>query len=1100
MDYTHIITLTAPQAAFTRNIADLMVATSEHGAWLYGATHIGGGIGAFALASADQAITFLSGAAYSQSATYLDRPRVELLTIDGRPVIAGIGVLSPNGFSHAIAQNGRLEGLPQALSLGMSQGVGSFLGQNNALVEMGQFSAGGKDYLYSVANNQLGYDIWQMLSDGRIAKASQVTLPFSGAPANAEINKLVVLEVGSKQFLIGASALANSLSLQEINANGTFGTVRILSAETGIGLNQPTQLEAVTVAGVSYLVVGSAQSSSLTTMRVTAAGDLLPLDHIIDERSTRFSGVTAMTSLVVDGRAFVFVGGKDSGISVFTVMPNGTLLHLLTLADQDGWSMANVSAISAAFIGGKIALFVSSTTEAGITQFSLDPGKIGLTAAVGAGRQSGTAFGDLLVAGPDTTDLSGGAGNDMLVTGGGTLSMTGGAGADVFVVAALEGRTTITDFEYGIDRLDLSNLGMIRSTMQVKMIETSWGMRFRINDMYVDIRSHDGRPLDAGLFTNAMFPHAHYAPPSTGNTVYGSAWDDTLMVSALVSRLFGMGGNDVLLGAAGADFLNGGAGNDTLGGGAGHDTLMGEEGNDLLRGNGDNDRLWGSAGQDSLYGGTGSDTIYGDTGNDLLWGEEDDDTLFGGEGNDTLYGDGGNDHLDGGIGNDLLFGGDGDDTLISLSGANTLNGGNGNDSIVGGSGVDSLVGGMGDDTLRGGAGNDRLFGEPGNDLLFGGAGNDVISGQAGNDTLHGEDGNDQLYGGTGEDRLSGNAGNDTLYGEDGNDVLFGGSGNDVLRGQNGNDTLNGEDGDDLLYGGDGNDLLAGHGGNDTIIGETGNDIIYGHAGNDRLHGQGGNDAIAGGTGNDTLYGDAGNDWLSGEQGNDVIFGGDGNDRLLGGLGNDTLDGGTGNDTLSGNDGLDLLRGGTGNDSLIGGNGSSRLYGDAGHDRLFGGLNGDFLDGGDGNDFLNGGGGNDSLWGGFGADTLLGDQGFDFLRGGSGADSLDGGLGNDTLHGGPGSDTLRGGFGHDVFLFRERADFDRSVDIVTDFARGQDKLDFRGLGLAYIGKTGFSGGPQIRADQQSGMTILQIDIDGNKSFDLTIKLQGVTGFGAADLLL
>ncbi|MDN3713192.1 hypothetical protein QWZ10_18245 [Paracoccus cavernae] len=42
MDYTHIITLTAPQAAFTRNIADLMVVTSEHGAWLYGATHIGG--------------------------------------------------------------------------------------------------------------------------------------------------------------------------------------------------------------------------------------------------------------------------------------------------------------------------------------------------------------------------------------------------------------------------------------------------------------------------------------------------------------------------------------------------------------------------------------------------------------------------------------------------------------------------------------------------------------------------------------------------------------------------------------------------------------------------------------------------------------------------------------------------------------------------------------------------------------------------------------------------------------------------------------------------------------------------------------------------
>ncbi len=1065
MDYSHIITLKASQATFTRNITDLVALPSAQGdVWLYGATHIGGGIGAFSLVSADEPVRYLSGAAYSQSTTYLGKPRVELLTIAGNPVVAGIGVLSTDGFSHSPDRIGRLGSLAQALGQGEAQGIAGFMAQNNSLIELGQFSAGGRDYLYSVANNQLGYDIWQLQPDGRITMVMQVGLPFSGAPEHAEIDKLIVMTVGAKQFLIGASALANSLTLQEIGADGTFGPVRTLSAETGIGLNQPTQLEAVTVAGVSYLVVGSARSSSLTTMRVTSGGELLPIDHILDERSTRFDGVTAMTSLMVDGRVFVFVGGRDSGISVFTMLPGGSLLHLLTLADQDGWSMANVSAIAAAQIGGKIALFVTSTTEEGVTQLSLDPGKIGLTAVVGAGSQSGGAFNDMLTAGAETTALSGGAGDDILVGNGGILRLTGGAGRDTFVVAALTGRTTITDFEYGVDRLDLSNLGMIRSTMQLAMSSQPWGMRIRIGDAYIDIRSHDGRPMELWQFTNDMFPHAHYAPPSVGNTVYGSAWDDTLMVGSLVSRLFGRGGNDVLIGAAGDDHLDGGEGNDTLTGGGGNDKLYGGEGNDLVRGNDGHDQIWAGDSNDSLYGGSGRDSLWGEAGNDLLSGEDEDDMLFGGTGDDTLYGDQGNDYLDGGAGNDQLFGGEGDDRLTAFAGNNLMNGGLGNDSLTGGSGADSLYGGEGRDTLRGGDDNDRLYGENDNDILFG---------DLGNDTLYGQAGNDRLYGGTGNDLLSGGLGDDFLFGEGGNDLFYGGPGNDWINGQADSDTLYGEDGNDVLFGG---------------------------AGNDKLYGQNGNDTLQGDDGNDLLYGSEGNDLLFGNAGNDTLYSGTGNDRLFGGTGNDTLDGGEGNDLLYGNLDLDLLRGGAGNDTLWGGDGNSKLYGDAGNDRLNGGSGADLLDGGTGNDVLSGGFGHDSLLGGTGNDTLFGGAGMDLLRGGAGADSLNGGTGNDRLHGGAGADILRGGTGNDVFLFNERADFDRSTDIVADFVRGQDRLDLRGLGLGFIGKAAFSGAPQIRAEQQGTTTTLLIDLDGNRSIDLTIKLQGVWGFGASDLLL
>lgn len=1100
MEYRHITTLRAPQAVFTRNIADLTTVSTAQGTWLYGATHVGGGIGAFSLTAADVPIRYLSGAAYSQSARYLDRPQVELLTIGGRQVVAGIGVLSPNGFSHGLDTIGRPEALSQSSSTALSQGFGNFVAQNNALTELGQFSASGRDYLYSVANNQLGYDIWQMQGDGRITKAAQVTLPFSGAPANAEIDKLVVLSLGAKQFLVGTSALANALTLQAINADGSFGAIRILSSETGIGLNQPTQIEAVTVAGVSFLVVGSARSSSLTTLRVTSGGDLLPLDHIIDERTTRFDGVTAMSSLMMDGRAFVFVGGRDSGISVFTVVPDGTLLHLLTLADEDGRSMANVSAISAAAIGGKIALFVSSTTEAGITQFSLDPGKIGVTAAVGAGSHTGGTNGDLLMAGVATTTLDGRDGNDILVSGGGTLRMNGGSGRDVFVIASLEGRTTITDFEYGVDRLDLSNLGMIRSTMQIAMSQHSWGLRMRIGDSYIDIRSHDGRPMERWQFTDAMFPHAHYAPPSTGNTAYGSAWNDTLLAGSPVSRLFGRGGNDVLLGAAGNDYLNGGAGNDTLTGGGGNDTLWGEDGNDLLRGNEGNDQFWGGAGNDQLWGGTGRDILRGEGGDDRLWGEGDDDTLYGGDGNDLLYGDAGNDLLDGGSGNDQLFGGDGNDRLVVTSGANRLHGGAGNDSMVGGSGPDSLFGGLGRDTLRGGGGHDRLYGENDHDFLFGGTGNDRLYGQTGNDLLYGEDGDDLLDGGPGDDRLYGQNGNDLLDGRDGDDLLYGGAGNDTLYGNTGNDRLSGGDGNDRLDGHAGDDWLHGNNGNDTLYGNAGNDSLYGGEGRDLLRGQAGNDGLAGGSGNDALYGDAGNDRLYGNGDHDKLWGGEGNDTLWGGTGNDALYGEAGNDRLLGGTGLDTLYGGAGNDTLYGGNGASRLYGDSGHDRLYGGTGADSLNGGLGNDFLSGSAGNDTLWGGDGRDTLWGGTGHDLLRGASGADRLEGGSGNDTLHGGAGADTMRGGAGRDVFIFNQRADFDRATDLVLDFTRGQDRLDLRGMGLSYIGKAGFSGVPQIRAEQQDGSTTLRIDINGDRLADLTIKLQGLAGFGADDLLL
>jgi Ca2+-binding RTX toxin-like protein len=185
------------------------------------------------------------------------------------------------------------------------------------------------------------------------------------------------------------------------------------------------------------------------------------------------------------------------------------------------------------------------------------------------------------------------------------------------------------------------------------------------------------------------------------------------------------------------------------------------------------------------------------------------------------------------------------------------------------------------------------------------------------------------------------------------------------------------------------------------------------------------------------------------------------------------------DTGQGRDrliGIENLEAGSGNDRLIGDRAANRLVGNGG------------------NDTLDGGGGND---------TLLGGAGRDVLRGGNGNDVLDGGSGNDRLFGGAGRDTMTGGAGvdHFVFLAATESAAGSNRDVITDFAPGVDKIDISALaaGLTFIGTSGFSGvAGQIRYNATSGVVF--VDIDGDRSADFSVLLQGAPAISAGDFIL
>lgn len=291
---------------------------------------------------------------------------------------------------------------------------------------------------------------------------------------------------------------------------------------------------------------------------------------------------------------------------------------------------------------------------------------------------------------------------------------------------------------------------------------------------------------------------------------------------------------------------------------------------------------------------------------------------------------------------------------------------------------------------------------------------------------------------------------------------------------------------------------------------------------------------------DSMTGSLQNDKLAGFEGNDTLFGRDGNDTLEGWSGNDTLYGGTGSDTLVAGSGDDLLRGGAGKDTLDGGSGiDSANYSDMTSavvvtlkgstttslsvggvvedslrniENVTGGSAADKLTGDSGANTLRGGKGNDILSGGTGNDLLAGDEGADRLVGGAGNDSLVGGDGNDNLVGGAGQDVLNGGAGNDVFDFNalsEMGTTGTTRDRITDFVRGQDKIDLSTLdantatsendsfnGTLIASSASFSAAGQLKL--MSGVLYGNTDSDSTAEFAIT--LTGVTTLSASDFIL
>ncbi len=277
---------------------------------------------------------------------------------------------------------------------------------------------------------------------------------------------------------------------------------------------------------------------------------------------------------------------------------------------------------------------------------------------------------DLLTGGRDNDILDGGEGNDTLDGGSDNDTLTGGAGSDTFVAGPGAGTDVITDFENGIDKIDVTALGIYTiNAMTITQVGTSTIIVFN-NSARVELLNTVATSIDASDFILDTAPVS--VGTESGETLHLGDGADLVNAGGGSDKVYGYGGNDTINAGSGEDFVDGGSGDDVIDAGSGKDHVKGGDGDDWIYGMASNDLLFGGNGADYINGGADNDRIYGGTGNDMLIGENGNDKIWGEAGADTLLGGAGKDQMDGGDDNDILNGGFGDDTMTGGDGIDTF--------------------------------------------------------------------------------------------------------------------------------------------------------------------------------------------------------------------------------------------------------------------------------------------------------------------------------------------------------------------------------------------------------------------------------------------
>lgn len=405
------------------------------------------------------------------------------------------------------------------------------------------------------------------------------SLASAGPPATldalngAPISDVALSDMGAGvKIAVVASAGADTVVTVRLNANGSLVELDQAGVNTGVGIGAPSNVLIAQIDGTSFALVASTTTASITVFELGADGLMTVRDQINDSAATRFAGVQEAEMLMLDGRCFVALAGADVGVTVLQLLNDGSLHEVATYANDGFDTFGAITSLEMVAVGDTLHILTYAEGSDNIHSFSLDTGLLGdvVHVSTSGNTAQGTGLADLLIA--DTNNAT----------------LTGGAGADTFVFGPGADAVLITDYEHGVDMIDLSYWGRVFNLNALTVTELGNGIRFAFGADTLTIRTHDQQSLKLDDFANSDLFGLWRIPSEEQNDdiardpdwtgtlslTLGGDTDDTLIGNASDEVIAGMDGVDALNGFSGSDILAGGTGQDSLTGGAGQDAFI----------------------------------------------------------------------------------------------------------------------------------------------------------------------------------------------------------------------------------------------------------------------------------------------------------------------------------------------------------------------------------------------------------------------------------------------------------------------------------------------------------------------------------------------
>ncbi len=188
---------------------------------------------------------------------------------------------------------------------------------------------------------------------------------------------IVAAKVDGINYVLAAGHFDSGISLFHLKNDGTLANLDNVSDDDDLKIRTPRDVTAVEVGGNTYFFVGGYGDRGISVFSIGESGNLINVNNLSDDGTLRIFSPEGLTTAKIGQDTYFFAaGGADSGVSVFRVNSDGSLVNTTNVSDAGNVS-ANLelyyaSGVATAEVGGETYLFVAARWDDGVSVFRVE--------------------------------------------------------------------------------------------------------------------------------------------------------------------------------------------------------------------------------------------------------------------------------------------------------------------------------------------------------------------------------------------------------------------------------------------------------------------------------------------------------------------------------------------------------------------------------------------------------------------------------------------------------------------------------------------------------------------------------------------------------